>query len=427
MVLCLLIPTLQGAATVGHASGAGNPQVRSSLQHSRVDGSPTLFAVDGRTGHVVVLSDEPHASLSVLDGRSGALLHTVRVEAGAVDLAVDDTTRRIFVATKGPETAPFTTPTTLYTLDADSGRILQATNQYTRTTKLLVAGHGTRLVIIDGPSLRIVDAATGRLLHTLAIGQLSGAYGPSALVDRPTGRVFLLGADSRLTALDPLTGRSIFVVRLQPSIGLCSKDSACDFVDDDRQRHLVVTENPMADPTVTSEAAATVAIVASATGRVLHETYVYGYAQDTPSGSVQGVDPANGRAFFVLNPAFPTDNSAPQTSPVYVHLLDTGTGATVGTVGDRSISSDTILQHNTVLAGFGVDAVRHRAFAINPSGANGLVVFDPRNGRVIHAFSRSAVFVTSVNLVVDQQTGKVFFGANTDAHGSVGILDASRL
>jgi len=256
---------------------------------------------------------------------------------------------------------------------------------------------------------------------------LSGAYGPSALVDRPTGRVFLLGADSRLTALDPLTGRSIFVVRLQPRLGLCSKDSACDFVDDDRQGYLVVTENPMADPTVTSEAAATVAIVASATGRVLHETYVDGYAQDTPSGSVQGVDPADGRAFFVLNPAFPRDNSAPQTSPVYVHLLDTGTGATVGAVGDGSISSDTILQHNTVLAGFGVDAVRHRAFAINPSGANGLVVFDPRNGRVIRTFSRSAVFVTSVNLVVDQQTGKVFFGANTDAHGSVGILDASRL
>lgn len=232
MVLCLLIPTLQGAATVGHASGAGNPQVRSSLQHSRVDGSPTLFAVDERTTHVVVLSDEPHATLSILDGRSGALLHTVRVEAGPVDLAVDDATRRIF---------------------------------------------------------------------------------------------------------------------------------------------------------------------------------------------------ADGRAFFVLNPAFPTDNSAPQTSPVYVHLLDTGTGATVGAVEDESISSDTILQHNTVLAGFGVDAVRHRVFAINPSGANGLVVFDPRNGRVIHAFSRSAVFVTSTNLVVDQQTGKVFFGTAGDAHGSVGILDASRL
>jgi YVTN family beta-propeller protein len=57
-------------------------------------------AVDASRGQALVVNSEGH-SVSVLDVRSGAVLHTIAVGVHPVDVAIDEQTDRAFVVAYG--------------------------------------------------------------------------------------------------------------------------------------------------------------------------------------------------------------------------------------------------------------------------------------------------------------------------------------
>ncbi len=80
-----------------------------------LNGNPTSLAVDERTGRILVVSAgttdntgvfTDASSMSVLDGRSGALLRTVPLGAGYGSIAVDTQAHRAVVIMSGGQVAP---------------------------------------------------------------------------------------------------------------------------------------------------------------------------------------------------------------------------------------------------------------------------------------------------------------------------------
>jgi DNA-binding beta-propeller fold protein YncE len=65
-----------------------------------VGASPGVPALDPQTGRVFVGADH---RLSVLDAHSGAVLHTARVDDTPSNLVVDERTRHLFVISAGPK------------------------------------------------------------------------------------------------------------------------------------------------------------------------------------------------------------------------------------------------------------------------------------------------------------------------------------
>jgi YVTN family beta-propeller protein len=113
--------------------------------------APQALAVDGRTGRVFVVN-MGDGTVSVLDARSGAFLRTVTVGANPSAVAVDERSGRLFVALAG------------------------ATN--------------SDGVFMNAGSVRVLDARSGSILHTVALGP-----DPTAIaVDETTGRVFVASA-----------------------------------------------------------------------------------------------------------------------------------------------------------------------------------------------------------------------------------------
>jgi YVTN family beta-propeller protein len=127
-------------------------------------GMPRAVAVDERLGRVFVAAGGAD-SVSVLDSRTGRLVRTVRVGRGPVALAVDVRTNRVFVSCRG---------------------VSGGTPSWFRR----------RLVVPAMGQVRVLDARTGALLSTAAVGA-----GPVAVaVDERTGRAIVASAGGSVAA-----------------------------------------------------------------------------------------------------------------------------------------------------------------------------------------------------------------------------------
>jgi len=334
-------------------------------------GAP-LAAVDPRTGRVFVPTSrqlgsdgvpEGPGTVTVLDGRSGALLRTLPVGHAPFAVALDGRTRRVFVSNYGYQ------PTPQSTTSADGG-------------------------------LSVLDADSGRQL-----ARMPDEGGEPLVVDERTQRVFALGS-SEVDVLDAATGRRrARVVLSPPEFG----DSGYYMTVDERAgRVLVGLDNGFYSPNARGLDASTGAVV-----------YSLGTAQ-RPVGGPLAVDPHTGHTVWVG--VVVTNSSGSNTN---IYLADTRTGRPVR--GSLTGSGDEVSRDQSFGVAIAADPAHGRAVlvtAVTATGHNGdqVAVIDTGSGRFRRVMELGA---GPPAIAVDERAGRVFVanaGANT-----VSVLDAARL
>jgi len=211
-----------GNARVGAADGGelarGTVSVRetasSRLLQTLPGGSyPWALALDARTDHLFVtasslLNAGSGARLWMRDAGTGALVRTANLGVDAIvdGIAVDGRTGRVVVTTN--DNARLTGR--LHLIDAASGRVVRSAAVGPLPALLAVADRTGRLIIghswynngtVSGPgNVSILDEANGRVLRSFDAE-------PWALtMDSATNRVFIVDADNNLSVLDIASG-----------------------------------------------------------------------------------------------------------------------------------------------------------------------------------------------------------------------------
>lgn len=170
----LVCVVVQGPQDVfGRYSGNGLVRIvalsSGRIVHSATVGAePVAAAVDERSGHVFI-ANYADRSVSVLDLRHGWAMHTVTVGVAPRSLAVDERRGRVLVVDDG-----------------------------------LVNSMGTR---IGNPSVSVLNAASGKLLHIVAAS--FGSYPTIGGIDERAGHAFVLDTSGVVTMLDTASGKTL--------------------------------------------------------------------------------------------------------------------------------------------------------------------------------------------------------------------------
>lgn len=190
----------------GLPRGAGSMSILDTrsgtiLHRASVGPDPRAVATDDRTGRVYVANDDD-ASVSVLDARDGAVRQDISVGPQPHALALDTRTDRGFVVNTGDGTVSV--------LDLRRGVALRTFRLDTQEIASIAVDERTGRVLIGGPGrITVLDARSGALVRTIA---LNGDADQMA-VDTRTGRVYV-ASNGTLSVLDAGTGqvRSVFSV-----------------------------------------------------------------------------------------------------------------------------------------------------------------------------------------------------------------------
>ena len=163
---------------------------------------PSAIAVDSGAGHALVLNAYD-TTVSVIDEVTGRLVAATSVgsNGGAhpQDLALDTRLGHAFVTTDDGEVSM---------LDSRSGRVLHVLRAGAGLGAIAVCERTGRAFVanIDGSSVAVIDAATGTLLRTVSVGA-----SPVAIVcDARIGRVFVANqGDGTVAVLDAQSGHAL--------------------------------------------------------------------------------------------------------------------------------------------------------------------------------------------------------------------------
>lgn len=230
--------------TTGHPIGNGTVAILDThrgnvLREIPVGGSGNAVAVDETTRRAFVATTAfppfvrtPVGKIvRVLDTRSGAVVRTVAVGEAPVDIAVDGRTNRVFVATLGPVTgAGAPSRGHVSVLDARTGAIIRTVPVGVSPRTMVVATSTQRVFVLnqDSQSVSTLDARMGTVLRTVTLRHMpcdAGANMPcTAAVDEQTKRVFVASytgntAGSGMGAITTLDARTGVVVRSIPVHG----------------------------------------------------------------------------------------------------------------------------------------------------------------------------------------------------------------
>ncbi len=167
--------------------------------------APRALAVDDapRTGasggYVFVLNSgyDRSGSVSILDGRSGALARTVAVQGAAFAMALDKTRDHLFIYS-GVNGGGANGSSRVSMMDARTGSLLSATSVGANPVALALDARDARLFVVttgtvdpnrgDAPlgdgRVDVLDTRTGRLLRTLSVGVAPGAVAVDERVER---------------------------------------------------------------------------------------------------------------------------------------------------------------------------------------------------------------------------------------------------
>jgi DNA-binding beta-propeller fold protein YncE len=171
------------------------------------------LAISERSGHVFVIVPGPHTgrhyacagTVQMLSARSGALLRTVMVSTGPSQVAVDDTTGRVFILSIG---GPLQGPGIVTVLDTHTGALLhtkQVNDSFSWGGQMVISHRAGRVFLVPGyyGSQRVyaLDAATGAQLYTLP-------FTGTPLVDERSNRLLLLPPGS----LSPFRSDTVWLV-----------------------------------------------------------------------------------------------------------------------------------------------------------------------------------------------------------------------
>ena len=179
------------------------------LRAVTVGAAPTALALDERDGHVFVVTagsvfTHDAGSVSMLDSTSGTVLRTQPGGTLPTAVAVDQRTRRVFVTTMTSQGAA------VLMFNAVTGATVGSIPLGDRVRPLVLATGGGRLVVATSDDrVRVVDAATGRVVHVVEVGQGVAAVA----IDAALERVFVLNqASNTLSLLDLATGTVVRTV-----------------------------------------------------------------------------------------------------------------------------------------------------------------------------------------------------------------------
>jgi YVTN family beta-propeller protein len=191
------------------------------LRTVKVGPVPVAVAVDTQTGRVFIPNTGAN-TVSVLDARSGAVLRTITVPPHPAAAVVDERTDRVFVVhgrstTEGDYSAIAAVPTFpqagavgVTMLDARTGAVLRTLPVggsvgddhvgWAPVTNMAVEARRGRVYVInrvdpgsDGNgSVSVLDAQSGDLLHTVAVGR----HPISLAVDEATARLFVVNTNA---------------------------------------------------------------------------------------------------------------------------------------------------------------------------------------------------------------------------------------
>lgn len=186
-----------------------------------VEPRPVALAVAARAGRVFVLSGNNR--VSVLDASSGALLATHAVgnsSANLFALVVDTATGRVFVDDQ--------TSGAVSVLDARSGGIVHTTLLREIPGAMAADPRSGHVFVLAGNNhVTMLDGTTGRTLRTATVGQTPRAIA----VDAGTGRVFVANEGSGTTSvLDARTGRVVGTAPVEAQPGVLAVDTLAGHV-----------------------------------------------------------------------------------------------------------------------------------------------------------------------------------------------------
>jgi len=188
-----------GASVTPAVARGADGRLLTEVVRVRVGSFPVALTVTERQGHVFGLNQDPRetslGSVSMLDSRTGRVLSTAPVGCGARTLTVDEQTGRVFVLNAGPTASGAlgsNGAASVSVLDAATGRVLRTTAVGRGAQALIIDDRRGRVLVaiesFDPPTvqgrlpitegfLRILAATTGALQRTLVV------HGPGFLGD----------------------------------------------------------------------------------------------------------------------------------------------------------------------------------------------------------------------------------------------------
>src|SRR5205085_5878872 len=155
-----------------------------------------------------------HTIVTVLDAANGQRLRTVAVGAGASAITVQQPTGHVFVANEDDNSVSM--------LDARSGRVLRTLGVGAAPVALASDKRSGRVFVVNegqynngfpigSGSISVLDARTGTVLRTVAVG--SGAH--ALAIDERHGHIFVAnGGTDTVSMLDARSGRILRTTRV---------------------------------------------------------------------------------------------------------------------------------------------------------------------------------------------------------------------
>jgi len=179
--------------------------------------------------------------VSMLDARSGAVLHSATVGLGPQAGVVDEQLGRVFVISTGPisPSGYYQGPGSISTLDAASGAVLRTVPLPCAPTAIVLAQRAGRLFVScqvnpvgEGP-LIVLDATTGALPRTLQISAV-GLVCHIFPADEQRDRVYIVASQGQpspttyhavVDVLDAASGALLSTIRLSAYAMLLAVDA----------------------------------------------------------------------------------------------------------------------------------------------------------------------------------------------------------
>jgi len=400
----------------GHARSETDFTGTAVVRTMRVGQHPVALAVDETTRRVFVLNQGPRdrrtgsplgrASVSVLDAASGRVVRTSELGSATyvpggpapASLAVDAPTGHVFALTCHTGGSAPAKPGAIHMLAASTGALLRMIATPT-CGGTLIDDARTHRVFVDGASgnaLSMLDTQTGAVLRAIAVDT-----GGGVVLDKAAGRVFALGTDyASARLLDAATGTPRATIHIGINFANNAEQIESLAIDDWAGRVILGT----VDNTRTEN----LYLLDARTGKVLHTALGVG-------GGTLAVDATTGRAFAVS-----TSFDAIGGGPVALSVLDTRSGQVVHTAtleqaqGSVETTSTVDERHNRVFVAATGIGIGYEATEVN--------VIDARSGRVV---GQVMAGIGPAALAADTTTGLLFVANGSD--GTVSVLDPARL
>jgi len=195
------------------------------------DNFPFLGGIDRPGRQLILIVGNAHVQLRDLD--TLRLRRTVDLPIGRDIVgmtAVDGPAGRLFVAAYNPQNGLLPVP--LFTVDTRRGTVLRTRMLDMQPPALEVDERAGRLYLTDQghgttpDTLDILDARTGRLLHTIRLDHSLLTSSPSLALDEDTGRVFVLQNDGSIAMVDGRSGRVLRTTQTGGADGIVADEPA---------------------------------------------------------------------------------------------------------------------------------------------------------------------------------------------------------